>query len=112
MSPPSLTHELELETLQRSPDGSGGFTESWVPLGTLWAELRAGAGRERADPLHPQSVQNLIVTVRGAPVESPRRPKADQRFRKGTRVFSILAVAEGDPMGRYLVCRCTEEVGT
>lgn len=112
MSAPQLSHALVLEELQRSPDGAGGFVETWVALGTLWAAIRAGAGRERADQLQPQSIQTLIVTVRGAEPGSPRRPRADQRFRKGARLFAIHAVAEGDAMGRYLICRCTEEVGT
>jgi len=112
MTAPALTHKLELEELQRTPDGAGGFAETWVALGTLWAAIRAGAGRERSDQAQPQSVQTLVITVRGAEITSPRRPRADQRFRKGTRIFAIQAVAEGDPMGRYLICRCIEEVGT
>lgn len=112
MSAPELTHKLALEALQRSADGAGGFVELWVELGTLWAELRGGSGRERADQTNPQSVQSLIVTVRGAPVGSPRRPRPDQRFRAGERIIAIQAVTEADPMGRYLICRCVEEIGT
>jgi len=112
MSDPHLSHALDLEELQRSPDGAGGFAQTWVRLGTVWADIRAGAGRERADQTRPQSVQSLIVTVRGAQRASPRRPRPDQRFRAGARIIAIEAVAEGDPMGRYLVCRCVEEVGT
>lgn len=44
------------------------------------------------------------VTVRAV-----ARPKPGQRFREGSRVFAILAVAERDPAGRYLTCFCREE---
>ena len=50
------------------------------------------------------------VTVRGAPVGSPSRPKAGQRFREGTRLFLIQAVTERDQFGRYLTCFAREEV--
>jgi head-tail adaptor len=50
--------------------------------------------------------------VRGAPVGVPSRPEAGQRFREGSRVYRIEAVAEKDPQGRYLTCFATEEVAT
>jgi head-tail adaptor len=46
--------------------------------------------------------------VRGAPVGAPSRPVAGQRFREGARIYPILAVAEADPEGRYLVCHAEE----
>jgi hypothetical protein len=48
--------------------------------------------------------------VRGAPVGAQRRPKAEQRFRDGTRLFRILSVTERDPQGRFLICQTEEEV--
>jgi head-tail adaptor len=49
------------------------------------------------------------ITVRGAEVGSPRRPRPDQRLKDGTRVFTILAVTERDSDGRYLTCFAREE---
>ncbi|MGV6812466.1 MAG: head-tail adaptor protein [Brevirhabdus sp.] len=111
MSAPALPYKLDLEEVQRTPDGSGGYDQSWVRLGTLWGAIRAGSGRERADPLHPQSVQNLIVTVRAAEPGTPQRPQSGQRFRTAGRVLLIRAVAEGDKAARFLTCRCIEEGG-
>lgn len=109
---PRLSHRLTLEAPARVPDGSGGYTESWAALGTLWAELKARSGRESLTGGAPVSVQGYRITVRGAPVGHPERPLPQQRFRDGARVFRIEAVAERDVEGRYLICIAEEEVAT
>ena len=105
-----LTRALVLESPVAAPDGAGGFTTTWVAQGTHWAEIRAGAGRERLAALGPAGEVTLRILVRAAPHGSGRRPRPDQRFREGARVFVILAVAEADVQGRYLICTAREEV--
>jgi head-tail adaptor len=110
MSVPQLNRALVLEALARVPDGAGGYADSWVAVGTLWAELRPGGGRAVAvDPVAASGAAYRI-TVRAAPVGAPSRPRADQRFREGVRLFRILAVAEADAEGRFLTCFAQEEV--
>ena len=83
----------------------------WVALGVLWAEVRAGTGREReAAGLYTVSTVPYRITVRGAPHGAPSRPRSDQRFRDGERIFRIMAVTERDPQGTYLECFAREEV--
>lgn len=108
MSGPKLTRRLLLETPERVPDGAGGFVESWVPLGTLWAEVTARSGRELGGGAAALSKVSYKITVRAAPYGSTARPKAEQRFREGVRLFRISAVAEDGPL--YLTCFATEEV--
>jgi head-tail adaptor len=110
MSAPRLTRPLLLEAVQTASDGAGGFAHNWASLGTLWAELRAGSGREVAGEDVVISTIPYRITVRAAPVGSPARPKPDQRFRDGSRIFTILSVADRDPDARYLVCTAREEV--
>lgn len=110
MSGVRLTRRMVLEGAQQVPDGSGGFVETWVALGTLWAEVKAGAGRERRGEGATVSAVRHRVTVRAAPVGSSSRPLPGQRFRDGERVFGIEAVVEG--RGAYLVCTAREEVAT
>lgn len=105
-----LNRKIILQGAQRTPDGAGGYAETWGQLGTLWAEIRAGAGSERSEDLLTVSRVPMKVIVRGAPIGSPRRPKPDQRFVEGGRIFSILSVSEMDARGRYLVCQACEEV--
>ncbi|NSX56255.1 head-tail adaptor protein [Parasulfitobacter algicola] len=110
MSAVNLSRELVLEGAVQLPDGAGGFRENWQALGTLWAEIKAGSGRETSGGFGPVSRMSYRITVRGAPFGTASRPKADQRFRDGGRVFRILAVGESDANGRYLICHAIEEV--
>lgn len=113
MSKLNLNRALVLETQARASDGAGGFNRTWVPLGTLWAAIRPRSGRLSSDgEAVSVSVAGFQIVVRGAPVGSPRRPQAGQRFRMGTRVFQILAVTENEPDIKHLLCECREEVVT
>ena len=107
---PQLTRTLVLEKPTRVSDGSGGFTQGWAVLGTLWADMRAGSGREIAGQVVAVARVPYVIVVRSALVGSPQRPLVDQRFRDGARIFRILAVAETDPGGRYLTCLTDEEI--
>jgi head-tail adaptor len=110
MRVPNLNRRLVLERPVTVPDGAGGFAESWVIAGVLWAEVVPGAGREVAGEEITLASTAYRVTVRGAPVGSPARPLAGSRLRDGTRLFTVLAVTERDPQGRHLVCSAREEV--
>jgi head-tail adaptor len=106
----NLNRMLVLEAQTRTDDGAGGFVESWTALGTLWADVAPGSGRDVAGVEVTLAAVPLRITVRGATVGSPQRPVAGQRFRDGARLFPILAVSERDPEGHYLVCYAREEV--
>ncbi len=105
-----LNRKLVLEEAARVADGAGGQVESWVALGTLWAAIKAGYGREYGQKFVTVSKVSYRITVRAAPDGAPERPKPDQRFRDGNRVFRIVAVSEMDGRGHYLVCHAREEV--
>ncbi|MEL0438650.1 head-tail adaptor protein [Phycobacter sp. K97] len=108
---PQLARRLVLEDPQRLPDGAGGYVESWAALGTLWAEVSALSGRSADQQGGSLSLQRYRITVRASPVGAVSRPRPDQRFRDGTRLFRIDAVSEADARGRYLTCFAVEEVG-
>ncbi|MDV7145092.1 head-tail adaptor protein [Tropicimonas sp. TH_r6] len=106
---PELRRRLILEALERTPDGSGGYVEAWIEIGTLWAEVKAGSGRETESDFLTLSYVPYRITVRSAPPGDSRRPTPDQRFREGSRIYRILAVADADTRGRFLVCYAREE---
>lgn len=109
MKAPHLNRALVLEAETRVPDGAGGYSASWGAVGSVWAEVVAGKG---GDPGGEEVILSRVpyrITVRAAPVGAATRPKPEQRFREGTRVFRIEAVTERDPAGHYLVCFCREE---
>lgn len=104
-----LNRRLVLETPTRVSDGAGGFTTTWVQEGVLWGEVVPGAGSEVAGVEVSLSKVPYRITLRGAAVGSPARPRPDQRLTDGARVFTILAVTERDPGGLYLICFAREE---
>ena len=105
-----LDRLLTLETPTRLPDGAGGFSITWAALGTHWAEVTPGGGKDAAGEEVVLSSVPYRITVRAAPVDAPSRPLPDQRFRDGTRIFTILAVTERGRLAKHLVCFVREEV--
>jgi len=109
MNAPLLNRKLVLEHAVQTADGSGGYSENWVALGTLWADISAGAGSEKAGEFITVSSVPYRITVRAAPVGAQSRPKPDQRFVEGTRIYRIKAVTERDAQAHYLTCYAYEE---
>lgn len=110
MSAPPLTRRMELQERVDTPDGMGGVSVAWTTLGTLWAAMAPRTGRSELVAGRQSARQPWRITVRGAPVGAVQRPRPDQRFREGTRVFDILSVAEADGAGRFLTCFAEEGV--
>jgi head-tail adaptor len=106
-----LSRRLVLEARVAVADGAGGWTVSWSAVGTLWASMAALSGREDFVAGQPRPRPTWRILVRAAPVGAPSRPRPEQRFREGERVFDILTVAERDPGGRYLEILAEEGIG-
>lgn len=106
---PRLTRMLTLEAPERTEDGSGGHVTNWVALGTLFAEVKPGGGRQAAGLAAPLSRLSCRIIVRAAPEGAPSRPVAGQRFREGERIFRIDAVSAFDRAAHYLSCHAVEE---
>lgn len=104
VDPGELRTELVLEEASRTPDGAGGFTESWTQIATVFARLQPIVVRERfgAD----QTIEEVThrVTIRHRPDVA-----SGMRFVMGDRLLSILTVHDPDETGRYLVCRTKEQ---
>lgn len=109
MSGPAMTRRLVLEAPERVADGAGGFSQSWVARGHVWAAVEVrGSGREVDQAARLQ----LKITMRAVPPGAAARPTAAMRFREGARLYRIEAVHEGGARGRRLTCYAVEEVGT
>ncbi len=109
MKLPELNRALTLEGPMTVADDAGGYAKSWMILGTLWAEILPGSGRDTAGEDVVLSTVPYRITVRAAPFGAPSRPVPEQRLREGARVFRILAVTERDGDARHLVCFAREE---
>lgn len=106
---PILNTELVLEEPQRIADGGGGFVTDWQPIGTLWAEVTSVRAGERLAGERDVSTATHRITIRNAPPGSPRRPRANCRFRSGVRIFAIRGVASADLREKYLTCWAVED---
>ena len=109
MSLPRLTRLMVLEAAERTADGAGGHTTTWAHQGSLFADVKPGTGRQATDQFAALSRNTFRVVVRAAPMGSPSRPKPGQRFREGSRIFRIDAVANYDRGAHYLTCFVVEE---
>ena len=103
-----LSRKLDLETLSRVDNGSGGYDSAWVSLGVHWGAVDSGRGRLETGDGYARSRSSYRITIRAVPPKSPSRPIAGQRFRDGTRVFLIRTVADA-PDARHLFCYTDEE---
>lgn len=110
MSGVHLNTRLSLETRVQLPDGAGGYAESWLVLGALWADIRPRSAREVSGATGPSALASYRIIVRAAPVGSDQRPMAGQRLVSGLRNFIIEAVTEHDTAQHYLECHAREEV--
>ena len=62
MSVPRLNVRLDLERSDRQGDGMGGYRTVWQQIGSLWAEMKAGAGKERGAEVGPESVVSWRIS--------------------------------------------------
>lgn len=99
MRPPQLNRKLKLEAAYRVRDDAGGYETTWQVVGEVWAQIKAGTGRDAEAAGLTVSTIPYKITLRAAPAGSPRRPLPGQRLREGERIFSVLAVTEADAQG-------------
>jgi SPP1 family predicted phage head-tail adaptor len=101
--PSDLRHRLTLEELSRVADEGGGFTESWVTVATLFADLRPINGDERyeSDRLAGRVTHEVVLRYRAGVVPA-------MRFHKGTRIFHIVSAIDIEERKRWLSCLCEE----
>ena len=103
IDPGRLRSELALEQSQQTADGLGGFSETWVEIATLFAQIEPITARDvfGAD-------QTLETVTHRVTVRWRTDLKSGMRFTKPGRSFDILTVHDPDDTGRYLICRVKE----
>lgn len=104
IDPGAMSTELVLEQATATPDGAGGFAETWTQIATVFARLQPIVVRERfgAD----QTIEEVMhrVTIRHRPDVA-----SGMRLVMGDRILQILTVHDPDETGRYLICRTKEQ---
>jgi SPP1 family predicted phage head-tail adaptor len=97
--PSDLRHRLTLEELRREEDEGGGFTEIWVELAELSADLRPLGGSETVEADRLAGRVSHEVSLRYWAGVQP-----SMRFRKGARLFHIVTVIDVEERKRWLKC--------
>lgn len=103
-----LSRRFILEEPADAPDGGGGWTRVWSELGVLWGELTPVSASELIAGSRESSRITHRIAVRAKTESAPSRPRPNQRFRLGERVFNIRAVYESQGGFRYLTCLVEE----
>lgn len=98
-----LTARLVLERPEPVDDGQGGAVTGFVERARVWAliEPRSFAEEEKGPGLVATVTHDVTLRARADLA-------AGQRFRKGARVFEILALRDPDETGRFQLALCRE----
>ncbi|ODS56800.1 MAG: head-tail adaptor protein [Agrobacterium sp. SCN 61-19] len=101
-----LTARLVLARPEPLDDGQGGAVMGFVEVARVWAlvEPRSFAEEEKGPGLVATVTHHVTVRARDDLV-------AGQQFRKGARVFEILALRDPDETGRFQLALCREVTG-
>jgi SPP1 family predicted phage head-tail adaptor len=95
-----LRHRVVIEAPSLTPDGAGGGTGTFAPLGTVWALVEPVAGTERVVAGRLSGVVTHVVTMRF---------RADvtggMRVLYRGRAYRVLVAYDPDERRRYLALK-------
>ncbi len=98
-----LTQRAALVARILTPDGGGGFSESWEPFATVWIGVAPLGAADSVGADHLESrVRHRIVLRRRADLA------AGQRVSAGARTFRVHAVLDPGPREFYVTLLCEE----
>lgn len=97
---------------RRSPtlDAYGQEINTWINIGTVWAEVKPLSGREklRSNSMVVESQLTHQVTVRYSESFVPPTTADAWRILFGTRIFNITASMNVDEGDKTIIFDCTE----
>lgn len=97
-----MRHRVTIQALQPVPDGGGGYTEDWINVDTVWAEVEAlqGSTFVQAQKLNVQLTHR--VKMRYHPITD-----ANRLLHKG-RILDIDYILNVDERNVELRINCAE----
>ncbi|HJW40543.1 MAG TPA: phage head closure protein [Rhizomicrobium sp.] len=99
----TLTQRAALLALTLTPDGGGGFAESWSAIADVWIALDVVSATDTvgADRLESRIRHRMILRRRDDLA-------AGQRVQVGARLFRVHAVLDGGPRDAFVALQCEE----
>ena len=102
----TLTQRAMLLACTLTPDGGGGFTQSWDEFASVWIALEPLGATDTVAADHLQSrVRHRIVLRRRSDLA------AGQRVQVGSRLFRVHAVLDEGPRAAAVTLLCEELPG-
>lgn len=96
-----LNAQAEVWRMSRTPDGMGGWAETWTRVATVRARFSQPSARERQAADQSQSRLSHVVYL-----ASDADVRRSDELRLGSRVFDVLATFEPSEPGTYLRADC------
>ena len=98
-----LTQHASLLARTLTPDGGGGYTESWTTFATAWIALEPRDATDIVNADHLESRVRHRITLR-------RRDDlaAGQRVQVAARLFRVHAVLDPGPRAPFVTLNCEE----
>lgn len=97
MNPGTLRHQVTVQSLARTADGAGGWTEAWTTAGTVWANVEPLTGSERFYAMRLGYVEPFLVRCRYTSLIGP-----GSRILYGGRTLVVRSVADKGARQREL----------
>lgn len=99
----TLNQRATISAHTLTPDGGGGYSESWAPVAIVWARLDVltGADRTAADKLESR-VRHKLTLRRSSAFA------AGQRVAIGARNFAVRALLDPGPQSPLMTLLCEE----
>ena len=100
-----LRHSIELQSYTSTPNGMGGFLQSWSTTATVWAAIWPTSASEQKKAAAPTMVATHQIRIRYYPGLS-----AAWRVRFGLRYFSIVSIVNHEEHNVQVDLLCREVV--
>jgi SPP1 family predicted phage head-tail adaptor len=100
-----MDKRLVIQSISRTSDDQGGYTESWATLATVWGQLKPVKGYERF-----QLQQNMTPVTHDAIIRYRDDVTTRNRITYDSRTFHIKEVLNVDEANVYLKIKVVELV--
>ena len=105
MRPGELRHQIELQSFTSTPNGMGGFSQTWSTAATVWAAIWPTSASEQKKAAAPTMVATHQIRMWYYPGLS-----AAWRVRFGSRYFSIVSIVNHEERNVQMDLLCREVV--
>ncbi len=101
----SFRKQVAIQNKVSTPDGQGGFTESWPDGSTVWASVEPLKSYERAQAMQMAVPQTHKITMRYTDEVTEA-----SRIRYGDRIFWVKETNDPEERQRFLIIKALERV--